>query len=163
MIQTLAGVLAALALTAAPPQQPGAGAEDPAAKRRAAAAQKAEADAESPAAKRRAAAAQKAATGDESEAAKRRAAVLKRKEAPKGESRMLMRSKGNFMFSVEACARPESCDRDFLAEAEQRFMAACQACTTVERCEAERDLVKAGTAKKSVNPCSEETETTAAR
>lgn len=64
------------------------------------------------------------------------------------------RTKSVFIYAAESCERaPKSCDATLLDDAEARFLHACGACNTTPRCEAERDAVRAGTAKASEDPC----------
>jgi hypothetical protein len=63
------------------------------------------------------------------------------------------RAKSIYVFAVEACEQPARCDAALRDEAEQRFMGACRACASDERCEAERAAILGGTAKRTANPC----------
>lgn len=67
-------------------------------------------------------------------------------------------SRARFLFirRVELCAPPQRCDRDTLGiidEAEQRFVAACQACASEKKCEDDRATVRSGKAQSNFNPC----------
>lgn len=66
----------------------------------------------------------------------------------------VFRAKGNFMFAVEACERPDRCDKQLRAESEEQFVKACLECAPQERCEAERQVIRDGDGKRSYNPCS---------
>lgn len=66
----------------------------------------------------------------------------------------VFRAKTNLLFAVEACDRPERCDKVFRSEAEARFMKACLECAPEERCEADRQTIRDGNGKRSYNPCS---------
>jgi hypothetical protein len=64
------------------------------------------------------------------------------------------RTKSVFIYAAESCARaPDTCDSTLRDDAETRFLGACGACNTTQRCEAERDAVRAGTARASQDPC----------
>jgi hypothetical protein len=65
------------------------------------------------------------------------------------------RTRGVFMFAVESCgATPQSrCDTALRDDAEKRFMDACGACTTFDRCETDRKAIRDGTAASYVDPC----------
>lgn len=65
------------------------------------------------------------------------------------------RTKSVFMFAMETCDRPERCDASLRDDAERRFMDACRLCASAERCEAERDAIRAGQAKRRTSPCDE--------
>jgi hypothetical protein len=60
-----------------------------------------------------------------------------------------------FIFEVDSCERPASCDREALDDAEHRFMKVCGVCATAEKCEAARAKIRAGGASTGNNPCSE--------
>lgn len=80
-----------------------------------------------------------------------------RKAAPAADPAQLaevFRAKTNLLFAVEACERPERCDKAFRAESEERFMKACLECAPEERCEADRQAIRNGEGKRSYNPCS---------
>jgi hypothetical protein len=63
-------------------------------------------------------------------------------------------TKSVYIYAQESCARdPQRCDQTLLVDAESRFLDTCGACNTAERCEAERDAVKSGTARASQDPC----------
>jgi len=66
----------------------------------------------------------------------------------------VFRAKRNLLFAVEACERPERCDKLLRSESEERFMKACQECAPQERCEADRQAIREGNGKRSYNPCS---------
>lgn len=63
------------------------------------------------------------------------------------------RAKSVYMFAVETCEQPKRCDVALRDEAEQRFSEACRACAPDERCDAEVQAIKEGSATASVNPC----------
>jgi hypothetical protein len=65
------------------------------------------------------------------------------------------RAKSVFIFAVETCDRPERCDPSLRADAERRFLDACRLCASAERCEAERDTIRAGQGESRTNPCLE--------
>lgn len=65
------------------------------------------------------------------------------------------RSKSVFIFAMESCDRPDRCDPSLRDESERRFLEACRLCASAERCEAERDTIRAGQAKRRANPCLE--------
>ncbi|HSN93316.1 MAG TPA: hypothetical protein VLS93_18945, partial [Anaeromyxobacteraceae bacterium] len=58
------------------------------------------------------------------------------------------RTKSIFVFAVESCDRPDRCDASLRDDAERRFLDACRVCAPPERCEAERDAIRQGTAKR---------------
>lgn len=65
-------------------------------------------------------------------------------------------TKSVYIYAQESCARdPQRCDQTLLDDAESRFVDSCGACNTAERCEAEREEVKAGTARASRDPCAQ--------
>ncbi len=93
-------------------------------------------------------------------AAKRDAAGknAKAKEETSGvspEARSLARrTKSVFLYATESCERtPKTCDTSLREDAEKRFLDACGACNTSQRCEAERDAVVSGTTRASKDPC----------
>jgi hypothetical protein len=58
------------------------------------------------------------------------------------------------MFAVESCdGQKSTCEPTLRDDAELRFMDACGACTTFERCEQERDAIRAGKARGATDPC----------
>jgi hypothetical protein len=64
------------------------------------------------------------------------------------------RTKSVFIYAAESCARaPKTCDATLRDDAETRFLDACGRCNTSQRCEAERDAVRAGTTRASQDPC----------
>jgi hypothetical protein len=64
------------------------------------------------------------------------------------------RTKSVFVYAAESCERaPNTCDATLRDDAEKRFLEACGACNTSQRCEAERDAVRAGTTRASQDPC----------
>ena len=65
------------------------------------------------------------------------------------------RMKSIFLFAMETCDRPERCDPTLRDDAERRFLDACRRCASADRCEAERDAIRAGSAKRRSNPCAE--------
>ena len=101
-----------------------------------------------------------AAKGGEGAAKKpttRKGAKKKEQESsgPSPQARAIARqTKSVFIYAVESCARaPDTCDKVLLDDAESRFLESCGACNTTQRCEAERDAVRAGTARASQDPC----------
>ena len=73
--------------------------------------------------------------------------------SPKAQA-IARQTKSVFIYAVESCARaPDTCDKVLLDDAESRFLEVCGACNTTQRCEAERDAVRAGTARASQDPC----------
>ena len=83
----------------------------------------------------------------------------KAKEAEASESTLAARAlarrtKSVLMFAVESCAREGNrCDPELPQDAERRFLEACGACAPSEKCQAERDAIRAGTARTSTDPC----------
>ena len=68
------------------------------------------------------------------------------------------RAKQEFVLRVDPCVPADRCDREalgFIEASEKKFVDACRECTTDERCEAERKLIRAGKAKRTVNPCAQ--------
>lgn len=64
------------------------------------------------------------------------------------------RTKSVFLYATESCERtPKTCDTTLREDAEKRFLDACGACNTTQRCEAERDAVLTGTTRASKDPC----------
>lgn len=58
----------------------------------------------------------------------------------------VQRARNVYKFAVEACERPERCDAPLRDDAEQRYLDACRDCATMERCSADRDAIKDGSA-----------------
>jgi hypothetical protein len=83
----------------------------------------------------------------------------KAKEAePSGPSRearaLARRTKSIFTFAVEECTRERStCEPSLADDAERRFLEACGACASAQRCEAVRDAIRAGDRNGSKDPC----------
>jgi hypothetical protein len=64
------------------------------------------------------------------------------------------RAKSVYLYAVESCTEaPARCDAALRDDAERRFMDACNVCAPADRCEAERDAIKDGSAKRTSNPC----------
>lgn len=64
------------------------------------------------------------------------------------------RTKSVFVYAVESCERAASrCDPTLRDDAEKRFLDACGACATAERCQQERDAIRGGTSRTSSDPC----------
>jgi hypothetical protein len=106
----------------------------------------------------RAGAAEKAAEASAPrKAASKKAAKAKEPATPEvspAAKRLARQTKSIFIFAVESCARAESrCDEALRNDAELRFMNACGACTTSQRCEEERDAIRAGEGRASRHPC----------
>ena len=103
------------------------------------------------------AAASKGAAADPARKPARRGAKAKEQETGgvSRQARSIARhTKSVYIYAQESCARaPDRCDKELLDDAEARFVESCGACNTAERCEAERDAVKAGTARASQDPC----------
>ncbi len=80
-----------------------------------------------------------------------------------GIGRSLKLAKAKLTAAAGACASPAECDpasraanRDAIAlleEAEKGFMAACQACSTEEKCDAERARIRDGRRSPGLAPC----------
>jgi len=87
----------------------------------------------------------------------RKGAKAKERETPavSPHARAIARqTKSVFIYAQESCARDaDRCDKELLADAESRFLDSCGACNTTQRCEAERDVVRAGKARASQDPC----------
>lgn len=66
------------------------------------------------------------------------------------------RTKSIFLFAMESCDRPERCDPSLRDDAERRFLDACRLCAPPEACEAERDSIRQGAARRRSNPCVEQ-------
>lgn len=78
--------------------------------------------------------------------------------APKhaAERARMLRLRSIFRYAVESCTAPnKTCDTALREDAEHRFMDGCLLCATREQCEAERDLIRAGTSKSSTELCSD--------
>jgi hypothetical protein len=93
-------------------------------------------------------------TAGATDAAKKGAAAAK-KDDPEAASRASMkRARAVFMFAVDSCQQQaQRCDPALRDDAEARFMDACQACGTTEKCEAERTAIREGTATRTGDPC----------
>lgn len=76
----------------------------------------------------------------------------KQKEAD-ADRRAALRAKSTYMYAVEACDQPARCDASLRDDSERAFMDACNTCASADRCEAERDAIRAGTARRIDNPC----------
>lgn len=76
----------------------------------------------------------------------------KQKEAS-ADRHAAMRAKSTFIFAVEACDQNQSCDKSLRDDAEKAFVDACNICAPADRCDAERDAIRAGTASRTDNPC----------
>lgn len=76
----------------------------------------------------------------------------KQKEAD-ADRRAAFRAKSTYMYAVEACEQPARCDASLRDDAERAFMDACNTCASADRCEAERDAIRSGTARRVENPC----------
>lgn len=63
------------------------------------------------------------------------------------------RAKTVYMYAVEACDQAVRCDATLRDDAEKSFVNACNVCAPADRCEAERDAIKAGKARRNENPC----------
>lgn len=63
------------------------------------------------------------------------------------------RAKALFMFAMDTCDKPERCEPSLRDDAERRFLDACRACATAEKCEADRDVIRAGNGNRRVTPC----------
>jgi hypothetical protein len=64
------------------------------------------------------------------------------------------RTRSVFMFAMESCQGEQArCDAALRDDSEHRFMDACGACTTFERCETDRKTIRDGTAKAAFDPC----------
>lgn len=81
-----------------------------------------------------------------------RPATPKQKEAS-ADRHAAMRAKSTFIYAVEACDQPSHCDKSLRDDAEKAFMDACNICAPADRCDAERDAIRAGTSKRTDNPC----------
>ena len=74
--------------------------------------------------------------------------------AETADSLAAQRAKAVYMYAVESCAESTSrCDAALRDDAERRFMEACRACASDERCDQEHAAIKDGSAKRSINPC----------
>ena len=85
-----------------------------------------------------------------------RSSDAKSKKAKDAAVATVVRAKQEFVLRVDACIPAEQCNRElegFINAAEQKFMEACRACATEDRCEAERTNVRSGKAKRRTNPC----------
>jgi hypothetical protein len=64
-----------------------------------------------------------------------------------------MRAKSTYIYAVEACEPGARCDAVLRDDAEKAFINACNVCASADRCEAERDAIKVGKAKRTESPC----------
>jgi hypothetical protein len=81
-----------------------------------------------------------------------------RKQEPTGPTQAVRsyarRTRSVFMYAVESCSRPGGgCDTALRDDAEKRFLDACGACAPSERCQADRDAIRTGTAPSRSDPC----------
>jgi hypothetical protein len=65
------------------------------------------------------------------------------------------RAKSVFLFAMDACERPERCDAALRDDAETQFVAACRACASNDKCEAERVAIREGHATNFADPCAQ--------
>ncbi len=76
----------------------------------------------------------------------------KAKDPSEAQKLEVARLKGVFIFAVDSCER-KGCDEQLLQESESGFMQECKVCAPEEKCAADRDLIRAGNAKRNYNPC----------
>jgi hypothetical protein len=82
---------------------------------------------------------------------------------PSNVQRELMNAKRTLKTAVDLCGVPGKCesgssnaDREFinmLESADRSFIEACLACSTAEKCDAERDRIRAGKRSQGYAPC----------
>jgi hypothetical protein len=66
------------------------------------------------------------------------------------------RAKALFVFAIETCDRPERCDPAMRDDTERQFLNACRLCAPPEKCEAERDSIRAGQSTRRGTVCEEQ-------
>lgn len=66
------------------------------------------------------------------------------------------RAKALFVFAIETCDKPERCDPAMRDDTERQFLNACRLCAPPEKCEAERDAVRAGQSSRRGTVCDNE-------
>jgi hypothetical protein len=68
----------------------------------------------------------------------------------------MLRLRSTYRYAVESCEQAgKDCDGTLRGDAERRFMDACLECTTREKCEAERDVIRTGESKSQTTLCAE--------
>lgn len=66
------------------------------------------------------------------------------------------RTRSVFLFAVDSCEQSKkSCDTALLDDAEQRFMDACGACASFQRCDESRQAIRAGRSREVGDPCAQ--------
>jgi hypothetical protein len=66
------------------------------------------------------------------------------------------RAKSLFVFAVETCDKPDRCDPMMRDDTERQFLNACRLCAPPEKCEAERDAIRAGQSTRRGTVCEEQ-------
>lgn len=68
----------------------------------------------------------------------------------------MLRARAVYRYAVESCAQSgKSCDTSLRDDAEVKFIDSCLPCAPRERCEAERDTIRAGNSKTTTALCGE--------
>lgn len=66
----------------------------------------------------------------------------------------MLRARSTFRYAADACQEGgNNCNDELLEDSQQRFIEACRACAPVDRCEAERSAIRAGSRNTTTDLC----------